>query len=369
MTTRRRLLTPVLFLLLLATGCRSEILVEIATTIYLDGSLDRQLTIHGRETMTEPPWEDGTLAEHTGVTLAAPDAWDRVETGPAVTRAEGFFSAAADVPPLLAHGSAESGSPLPDRGSLVLDRDDLVILDRYRYEETFGDPYGQAGADAALDQILDLLEDWIRDELEKSFPRGVDLDGVHRFMAQEIRPVARKMLAERSSLPGKEEIEQRVPALQDIFRKHGLPVVSLNLPGQEAPAFDRFWELQAGPLLDWTRARLAAAISTEEETVEPYRLSFVPTPDSLEETATRILIERWGSEQAGTDALIRWIQAMEGYYGSDSASHYRFRSQVHPSRASSFAGTAPWRTADGPGSSAGKRWPPARSPIAPNRRS
>ncbi len=326
---RHRVLLPILLLALAATftGCRTEILVEIVTTIYQDGSIDRHVSITGREKAGEKPsWKDGTLAENANVTLANPDAWDHVETSPSKVTAEGFFTSPGDVPALLAH--IDEGNRAPDRQRLVLKLDDLVIMQRFRYQETFGDPFGPADADAALDSLLGLIENWFREELQRIFPNDANMDGVRDFLQQDVRPVAREILVGRRALPGYERLEHRVRSWQKTFENHGIPVIPLGGDEEEQPGYDRFWDAQTGPLLDWSRERLARAVSTEELRVDPRHLAFIPSEDGLEEMLMEVFVRLWGSEEAGLKQLEPLFQAIQGHYGSMFSPRYRFHNQV-----------------------------------------
>jgi hypothetical protein len=325
----RRALIPILLLAFAATlpGCRTEILVEIFTQVYQDRSLDRQVTITGREKPGEAPsWKDGTLATNAKVALANPDAWDRVETSTSTLTAEGFFTSPQDVPPLLTH--IDDSNRAPDRQRLALQLDDLVVLQHVQYQETFGDPFGPADADAALDSLLGLLENWFREELELTWPDGPNLDGVRTFLQQEVRPAAREILIGRRALPGIERLEHRVRSWQKTFENHHIPIVALGDDEQDQPGYDRFWDAQTGPLLDWSRDRLARAVSTEELRVDPRYLTFIPSANNLESTLMEILARLWGSEEAGLEQLEPLFQAIQGHYGSALSPRYRFHNRV-----------------------------------------
>ena len=82
------LLASILFL----TGCRPDVVVEIASRVYADGSIHRQVMITGRDRPeADLPEEPGWLPEKTGVVLAEPDRWERSEAGPGVLEAEAVF--------------------------------------------------------------------------------------------------------------------------------------------------------------------------------------------------------------------------------------------------------------------------------------
>ena len=89
-----------------------------------------------------------------------------------------------------------------------------------------------------------------------------------------------------------------------------------------------FWELQTDPLLDWSRSRLAAAVSTDDEAVEPRHLRFIPNMENLEERLVELLVRMYGSEEEGLQALEPLFQTIEGHYASGSSSRYRFRCRV-----------------------------------------
>ena len=74
---------------------------------------------------------------------------------PGYLSAEQTFGSVEQVPPLLAHteGEADEGRPVLDRSRIELTNDDLVVLRRFTYRETRGDPYGIEELNAALDAL------------------------------------------------------------------------------------------------------------------------------------------------------------------------------------------------------------------------
>ncbi len=323
---RRTATLGLLCLGLFCAGCRPDVLVEIASRVYSDGSIDRQVDVTGRDkptaNLSETP---GWLQDKTGLILAAPDRWDRVEIGPSTLHAEGIFRLPEDVPPVLAH--IKGDSKVPDRQQVRLDRDDLVVLTRWRFQEQFGDPFGPAHVDAAVDKILELVSNYFRDELTAMYGSRVDLDGVDRFLRLDAGPVVREFLTARQSAPGIERFQNRYQRWRNILERHNAPVVyPENLePGETI--YD-FWELQTDPLLDWSRERLAAAVSTSDETVEPRHLAFIPDALNLEERIEDLMVELYGSEEAALTELEPLFQTIEGHYASEGSPRYRFRCRV-----------------------------------------
>ncbi len=308
------------------TGCRPDVVVEIASRIYPDGSIDRQADVTGRDKPTESPSEtDGWLQDKTGLILAAPDRWDRVEAGPSTLHAEGIFRLPEDVPPVLAHLDVEG--KVPDRQQVRLDRDDLVVLTRWRFQEQFGDPFGQADVNAAVDKILEWVSNYFRDELASMYGSRIDLDGVDRFLQLEAGPITREFLTVRQSAPGIERFESRYHRWRTILERHGAPVVyPENLKPEEA--VPDFWELQTDPLLNWSRERLAAAVSTSDETVKPRHLAFIPDALNLEERMEDLLVRQYGSEEAALEEIEPLLRAIEGHYASGGSPRYRFLCRV-----------------------------------------
>ncbi|MBD3867020.1 MAG: hypothetical protein IFK94_02755 [Acidobacteria bacterium] len=320
--------TPALLLCLglLSTGCRPDILVEVVSRIYPDGSIDRQVDVSGREKPSEdPPDTPGWLRDKSGLVLANPGQWDRVESSPSSLHAEGIFRSAEDVPPILAH--VKGPDQVPDRQQVNLERDDLVILTRWRYRESLGDPYGPADVDAALNAILELVADYFREELTAMYGDRIDLQGVERFLNQQAGPIAREFLGARQSSPGVEKFQARYDRWRSVLSRYDAPVV---YPGELEPGElpPDFWELQTDPLLEWSREQLAAAITTDDETVEPRHLQFIPDGEHLEERLVELLVRLYGSEEDGLNALDPLFQAIEGHYASGGSSRYRFRCRL-----------------------------------------
>ena len=311
--------------LLWCTGCRPDVVVEIVSRVYTDGSIHRQVDVTGRDTPTEPPPQEPGWLQDKGVTLAAPGRWDRVDMTPAGFHAEGMFRTAEDVPPVLAHikGDAE----IPDRQEVRILQDDLVILTHWRYRETLGDPFGPADVDAALNGIIELIAEYFREELAAMYGDRIDILGVDRFLKQEAGPMAREFLGARQSAPGLTRFQDRYDRWRSILEAHGAPVLyPRNLEPGEAPP--DFWELQTDPLLAWSRERLAAAVRTDEEVVQPRHLEFIPDGEHLEQHLGELLVRLYGSEEDGLRALEPLFQAIEGHYASGSSSRYRFRYRI-----------------------------------------
>lgn len=322
----RRMAVLVLCLGTFCTGCRPDVLVEIVSRVYADGSIDRQVAVTGREKpMTEPPETPGWLQDKAGLVLAEPGAWDRVSTSPSGFHAEGIFRSAGDVPPVLAHLQGASG--MADRNQVQLAEDDLVVLTRWRFRESLGDPFGPAHVDSALNAILERVADYFRDELSAMYGDRIDLDGVDRFITSEAGTLAREFLLARQAAPGMERLADRYDRWRTILVRHNAPVVYPEEP-QAGELPPDFWELQIDPLLDWSRERLAASVSTADEAVEARHLDFIPPGERLEEHLTELVIRLYGSEEAALSDLEPLLQALEGHYASNGSSRYRFRCRI-----------------------------------------
>lgn len=316
----------VLCLALFCTGCRPDVVVEIASRIYPDGSIHRQVDLSAGEKPGGPPPEaPGWLAEHTGLVLAAADDWDRVEHSPSGFHAEGIFQTAADLPVVLAH--LEGGLRIPDRQEVRIDQDDLIIMTRWRYLERFGDPYGPAQFDAALQKLAEVLGSYYKEELTAMYGSRIDPEGVDRFLMQQAIPMVRDFLGADRIEADARSTHEHYSRLREIVESYGGPVIYPETlgPGEEPPDF---WDLQFDPLMAWSRERIAEAVSTPEEVVSPHHLQFIPDSSNLEERLEEFMSRSYDSEEAAQDELEPALQAMKGLYASGSSPRYRFRCRV-----------------------------------------
>lgn len=214
-----------LVLLLLLTGCGEEAEVRVVSQVFPDGGLQRTLRLDARDPERTDPYPADWLQTGPGLLLARPEAWDRVETSATSLRAEGFFAPGEIVPPLLAHPGPE-GDSRSDRGQVALARDDLVVLDRFTFRETLGDPYGVEEVGTALDALLDAVAKRLADALRRQFGPDIATKQAESF----IRKGARASLLDlftalrETEAPGKRA--GRHARLAEVHAKHRLPVAS-----------------------------------------------------------------------------------------------------------------------------------------------
>jgi hypothetical protein len=298
-------------------GCRPELVVRFATTVYHDGSVGRVLEFRGELEESESDGKDWLA--NSGVSLADPGAWTSVEQEPGRLRAEGFFLTVDDLPPLFAVDVDDA--PRPARFRTRLDIQERVVLTRWVYTETHGDPYSSADSARALDGLIQLIIETLREELFRHFGEDVDTLAAEEFFRSEARALAWAMLTVNRGSPGWERMEARATRWTQLLQQHGLPV-------RTVAEDEDFWDVQMPVMLDWMRRKVAAALSTGEATVRPGELTFWPAGDDWERQATEIVERVWGSEDELYEKLEPHLAAMAGFYSGDDTPRFRFESRV-----------------------------------------
>jgi hypothetical protein len=317
-----RKLTSLALLLLLAAAavaCRPRIVVRLTTTAYHDSGLDRRLEVVGRTSDDEVPTENDWLAEEAGVTLAAPDAWPRVERGPGWLRAEGFFPSADVLPPLLSMRTESAVRPA--RTFTRLEIEDRVVLKRWTYVERHGDPFSAADSAAALEALVELAVEALTSELDVHFGGGVDSAPAQRLLRGDGRALTQALLTVNRSAPGWLHVEDRAERWTQVLAQYGVPVVPVD-------DHEDYWDVQGPTLLEWARERVADSLSTPEAPISAEDLAFWPTPDNFDERLSEIATRVWGSEDELTAEAEPLLAALVGYYGAGDIPRFRFESRV-----------------------------------------
>jgi len=317
-TRRRRIRIGVMVLLTMGVlACRPEIVVRFATTVYHDGSIGRVLELRTELDKEEPDGEDQIA--RSGVSLADPDAWANVEREAGRLRAEGFFLTVDELPPLLAIDVGDA--PRPARFRTRLDVQERVVLTRWVYTETHGDPYSSADSARALDGLIQLVIETLREELFRHFGGDIDTLPAEEFFRSEARALAWAMLTVNRGSPGWERMEARATRWTQLLQQHGLPARTVTED-------ETFWDVQMPVMLEWLRQKTAAALTTGDQTIHPGELTFWPTGDDWERQATEIAERVWGSEDELFEELEPHLAAMAGFYSGDDTPRFRFESRV-----------------------------------------
>jgi hypothetical protein len=238
-----------LCLALLLAGCGEEAEVRVVTQVFPDGSLRRTARLDARDPKRDEPYPADWLASGPGLILAAPEAWDSVETLPTGIRVDGFFAAGEPVPPLLAH-RGEDGDRA-DRGQVTLVKDDLVILDRFTFQEIVGDPYGAPEMGKALDALLDAVASGLRRDLRRQFGPDVATQSAETYIRKGARGTLLDLLTALRETQPDGKRSARVTRLVEVHAKHRLPLTT------DDP--DRALEADVAALIDRIAAELVRA--------------------------------------------------------------------------------------------------------------
>jgi hypothetical protein len=310
-------LSAVTALSLAALSCVPEIEVILRTRIYADGGVDRRIEISARTGEGKVPEEVDWLQDSAGVTLADPEGWDRVETGPGYMAAEGFFPSADQVSGTLRH--VEESEPAADRNRIEFAGEDLGILTRRVYRELYGDPYSSEDAAVALHQLLDLFLEGLAEELRLSFGDGLDRGPVHTLFHEDVHDMITELLEVNREASGKERQAERQRRWGEILSEYGVPAVG------GAP--DDFWDDNSAPVVEWLGSSIASALSTPEEPVLRDDLDFWPEPgdgDGLERVME--MAERAAGGEEDLDRIAEpLLTSVLGYYSDEGGARYRFR--------------------------------------------
>jgi hypothetical protein len=310
--------------LLIFTACGEEIVVRQKTTVFWDGTLNRTIEVSGRGSDGEIPTDPDWLRDEVHLELADREIWGTIEEQPGRILAEGFFNSADDIPATLTH-ETESGLA-SDRTTVRVEQEDLVLVRRWTYVETHGDPFGHRNLEMTLDRLTDLLVESLAEELRLELGPGVDTRKAEDFLRDEGRRFGLELLtALRSNLwtdPGNERIRR----VLRILGNYGVRAPDLDTGVSTAGYEDSFELLEdlLDPILLWARERVAATLATPEESFDPDDLGFWPTGETLEEL--------WNEEEppppGHAEEFVRLTeslgQAMTGYYGDLGAPRFRF---------------------------------------------
>ncbi|MBZ5640191.1 MAG: hypothetical protein LAO51_15705 [Acidobacteriia bacterium] len=331
-TSRRRVGALLLVVLAaLATACRSDIVVRVWTRIYDDASVSRRLEVSGRRADESKPAKKDWLEEEAGIHLARPEAWARHDADTGRLSAEGTFPSAADVPPCLAF-ETDAGR-VPDSAKPAVTVENLVVLKHWVYTETYADPFGAAAVSSALDHLVGMAADALRDELKHQLGDRFDTAPAEKFVRTEVRSLAGELFDARSRNPGDARAAARESAWAAILARHGIAA---------APAGEKgFFKAQQAGLFEWTRRRVAEALSRPDAPMSPADLAFWPTGDGWEQRSEEIVERVYGSDDELLESIRPSLRALTGYYGDLGSPRFRFEPALEmPGRLLATNGTA-----------------------------
>jgi hypothetical protein len=189
------------------------------------------------------------------------------------------------------------------------------------YREPPGDPYRAGDRAGALDGLVQVFIETLRDELDRHISPDLDTLAAEQFLHSEARALAWAMLTVNRGAPGWERLEARSLRLTQLLAQHGLPVVPLDEP-------DEFWDAQIPVMLEWLRGKIADALSTDAQTITPRDLDFWPSGDDWEHEAEEVVERVWGGEDEFLARIEPHLDAMAGFYGGDDVPRFRFESRV-----------------------------------------
>ncbi|HEX5044342.1 MAG TPA: hypothetical protein VFV75_15655 [Candidatus Polarisedimenticolaceae bacterium] len=278
--------------------------MRVTTRVFPDGGLQRTLRLEARDPARTEPYPADWLAVGPGLVIADRQAWDTVEAGATSLRAEGYFAAGEKVPPLLGHRDEEGERP--DRGQVTVSRDDLVVLDRFLYEETLGDPYGAPELASHLSALLAHVATRLRQELRRQFGPDVVTTPAEGYVTQGARAVLLDLLTalRETEPPGKRA--QRPKAFEEVHARHDLPLAS----GDAEQAI----EADVRALMD----RVAAEVVRANPRLDAAALTAFVAGESG--VLSRILEER--EAQPAVEGVQR---ALLGAYGLGARTRFVFR--------------------------------------------
>jgi hypothetical protein len=316
---RRIARVTILGLALAAGGCLPEAVVDVTTTVYHDGSIDRSVRIEGRTGEGEIPTGRDWPRDVLSIGLARPDSWPQVDVQDGVLEAHGFFRAAEDVPALLQH-HLDDGSVVRDRGGVTLRIDDLLLLRRWSYVETWGDPFGAADVAAAVDELLDLFGRVVREDLRRDLGDDVDLAPFDALLTGTVRQALLEVLQVERRFADIPDDASRAHVLALVLARHGVEIRST----EDAD----FWDAATPVLMDAFSTRLAAALSDAERPVTPDDFAFHRRRDDLGAWLDEAATHAFGSPDELERRVTLALGAMQGGYGGVLRTRFRFRSRV-----------------------------------------
>ncbi len=317
--SRHAALAAVLALTLASGGCLPESVVDVTTTVYPDGSIDRAVRIEGRTGEGEVPTGSDWPREELAIGLARPDAWSRVDVRDGVLEAQGFFLRAEDVPTLLEH-HLDDGSIVQDRGGATLRIDDLLLARRWSYVETWGDPFGAADVADAVDELLRLFGQALRADLRRDLGADADLAPLDGLLAGTVRQALLEVLQVERRFADVPDDDARTRVLQLVLARH-----DVSIP---ADAPESFWEEAAPALIDAFAVRLAAGLSGPDRTVTPDDFAFHRGRDDLGAWLEDAAAHAFGSTEEFERQVTLALGPIQGGYGGMVRTRFRFRSRV-----------------------------------------
>lgn len=316
---RRGMLLLAVLVALCTVSCRPELVVRISTRVYVEGALDRVVEIRGFTAEGERPTDPDWLASEAGIRLAEPEAWGRVDQDAGRLRAEGYFPRVDDIPAILVYDT-QTGQR-PDRVRTGLQIDDRVVLRRWIYSETHGDPFSATESAAALEALVELAVEALREELHRHFGADLDTAQAEALLRNDGRGLASALLSVNRRTPGVERAEQRAGLWSEVLRQQGIEPVPVEEPLE-------YWDTQIPVMLEWSRARIAASISTPDAPVRSEELTFFPISIDDAELLTGVVERVWGGEEELTRLAEPHLSVLSGYYGGDNSPRFRFEVRV-----------------------------------------
>lgn len=269
-----------------AVGCRPEIVVRLVTTVYDDGGMNQTIDVRGRTPEGETPTGADWLEATGGVGLAAPDGWERIDTGRGRLRAERYAAPGVPVGAPLAYRVAGRLRTPTDGAERTVER--RGIATRWTYTERHGDPVDDESFDATIDAMLALAEPVLERELARWLGDEVGLEPAVDAFRRSARELARTT---RSA----------GPAARD----------------EEVDPFDAANETLRNAVIDALR----------RSGVEVDGLGF--WPDGLDDDRWEPLIARhWPDEGALEEALDPLLETAGGYFGNQGSPRFRFDVRV-----------------------------------------
>jgi hypothetical protein len=329
--TKRCLLAVALISLLAVTACQPDILLRLITTVYNDGSLDRRLELRGWTDKGEIPTEGNWFAEKAGLQLAQPEAWSRVTQEPGRIDAEGFYLSVDELPAVLAFHEDERRQKT-DRIRTSLEIDDKVVIKRWRYTETHGDPHSREDAERALSALTELAVEALEKELRRHFGQEFNTGPGAALLRDRGRSLFSALLAAERRTSNIED-EKRFELQKQVLAQHGAPIVTAEDP-------DDFWELETILLFDWSRSLMAEALTSDDYPVAPEDLAFWPVGEEMLEMGDEIIERVWGGEERLWELIEPHLDMLGGYYKGGDTPNFRFEVHIQlPGRLLSTNGT------------------------------
>ncbi len=307
-----------IFLLALLAGvvsCRPELVVALDTRVYIDGSLDRQLKVSGRTDEGEIPEAEDWLEKKTGLALADPAAWGRVERGPGWLRAEGFFDSVDELPALLGHRTPDGIRP--ERLRTTLQIGDGVVLHRWSYAQHHGDLYSRSEIDQAVAALVELGAQALSSELQRHFGGRVDAEPAVEMLRNDITPLVAALVHAGRRVRGEEVTDGRTRQWSQILSQYGYPTIV-------ATDADSYWDSQMSVLLDELRQKVAEVLTDERQQVSSDELTFWPTGEEPWERLEAIVERSWGTSDALQAEVESHLAVLSGYYGGGDGPRFRF---------------------------------------------